>query len=63
MEKLNDQYDLIFIDADKPGYISYVEIILKRDLLVPGGFIVADNVGSQPVRIGAFADRKTGALP
>ena len=35
-------FDLAFIDADKPGYPVYYEEILKR--LRPGGVILADNV-------------------
>lgn len=33
--------DLAFIDADKPGYVSYYEELVPR--LRPGGWIVADN--------------------
>jgi caffeoyl-CoA O-methyltransferase len=33
--------DLAFIDADKPGYVSYYEALVPR--LRPGGWIVADN--------------------
>lgn len=33
--------DLAFIDADKPGYLSYYEELVPR--LRPGGWIVADN--------------------
>ncbi|MDT0575904.1 class I SAM-dependent methyltransferase [Croceicoccus sp. F390] len=36
-------FDLIFIDADKSGYIGYLDIILKLDLLSPGGLICVDN--------------------
>jgi caffeoyl-CoA O-methyltransferase len=35
-------WDLAFIDADKPGYPVYYEEILRR--LRPGGLILADNV-------------------
>jgi caffeoyl-CoA O-methyltransferase len=35
-------FDLAFIDADKPGYTVYYEEILRR--LRPGGLILADNV-------------------
>jgi len=43
-------FDLVFIDADKPGYTSYFEWALK--LSRPGTAIVADNV----VRKGAVAE-------
>jgi predicted O-methyltransferase YrrM len=43
-------FDLIFIDADKPGYPDYLRWSL--DLARPGTVIVADNV----VRDGAVAD-------
>ena len=39
---LHFPWDLVFIDADKPGYIDYYE--LAMDNLRPGGFILADNV-------------------
>jgi predicted O-methyltransferase YrrM len=43
-------FDLIFIDADKPGYAEYLKWALK--LSRPGTLIIADNV----VRKGAVAD-------
>ncbi len=43
-------FDLIFIDADKPGYAEYLKWSLK--LSRPGTLIIADNV----VRKGAVAD-------
>ncbi|CAI2167490.1 1872_t:CDS:2 [Funneliformis geosporum] len=36
-------FDLIFIDANKSGYVNYYETILERDLLSNRGIIVADN--------------------
>ena len=39
---LNEQWDLVFIDADKVGYIDYYELTLP--MIRPGGFIIADNV-------------------
>lgn len=40
--KLNEQWDLVFIDADKENYYTYFELVI--DQVVPGGFIIADNV-------------------
>lgn len=34
--------DLVFIDADKESYTHYFELVI--DKVVPGGFILADNV-------------------
>ena len=45
-----ESIDFAFIDADKPGYVDYYELIMSR--LVPGGLIVADNT----LRRGRVAD-------
>jgi caffeoyl-CoA O-methyltransferase len=39
---LTEQWDLVFIDADKVSYIDYYELTLPH--VKAGGFIVADNV-------------------
>jgi caffeoyl-CoA O-methyltransferase len=39
---LNEQWDMVFIDADKTGYIDYYKMVLPR--LRSGGLILADNV-------------------
>lgn len=39
---LEEQWDLVFIDADKKNYSIYYDLVL--DQLRPGGFIIADNV-------------------
>ena len=39
---LSEMFDLVFIDADKPNYSNYYDLVF--DKLRPGGFIIADNV-------------------
>ena len=36
-------YDLVFIDADKAGYVSYLTRLLDADLLTPGALVCVDN--------------------
>ena len=39
---LKQDWDLVFIDADKPGYIDYFNLVLPR--VKKNGFILADNI-------------------
>ena len=39
---LNETWDLVFIDADKPGYIEYFNLVLPK--VRKNGFILADNI-------------------
>lgn len=41
--KVSGHFDLIFIDAEKEGYLAYLATVLDRGLLAPNGLIVADN--------------------
>lgn len=46
LERLNSQgrqFDLVFIDADKTGYLDYYRYVLHSDLLAPNGVIAVDN--------------------
>ncbi|OAD73887.1 hypothetical protein PHYBLDRAFT_20432 [Phycomyces blakesleeanus NRRL 1555(-)] len=38
------QFDVIFLDADKGGYIKYFNHIMESNLLSDNGVIIADNV-------------------
>jgi len=40
--KLNETWDLVFIDADKPAYIEYFNLVLPQ--VRKNGFILADNI-------------------
>lgn len=40
--QLGETWDLVFIDADKPAYIEYFNLVLPR--LRKNGFILADNI-------------------
>lgn len=42
LPKMEIDWDLIFIDADKVNYINYYELTLPK--LKPGGLLIADNV-------------------
>ena len=52
--KLEETIDLVFLDADKEGYIDYLNKLLPR--LRPGGLIVGHNVRSQSSSMKPFLD-------
>ena len=39
---IDESWDLVFIDADKPAYIDYFNLVFPR--VRPNGFILADNI-------------------
>lgn len=57
---LTETFDLVFIDADKPNYSNYYDLVIDR--LRPGGFIVADNVLWSGKVLEAEKDENTQAL-
>ena len=42
IKKIDEIFDIIFIDADKENYIQYYDLCI--DKLKSGGLIIADNV-------------------
>ena len=57
---LPDTFDLVFIDADKPNYSNYYNLVFDR--VRPGGFIIADNVLWSGKVIEEEKDENTQAL-
>ena len=47
--------DLVFLDADRPSYRTYLELAVPR--LVPGGLLVADNVVSHQAELQDYLAR------
>lgn len=41
LARINETFDLVFIDANKRQYIDYYNLVI--DHVKPGGFIIADN--------------------
>ncbi|UDY37775.1 O-methyltransferase [Dermatobacter hominis] len=52
--------DLAFIDADKPGYATYYELVLER--LRPGGLVVFDNALYSGAVLDPSDDENTRAI-
>jgi predicted O-methyltransferase YrrM len=48
-------FDLVFLDANRPEYLRYLELVLPK--LVPGGLLVADNVVSHASELAAYLTR------
>ncbi len=59
---LEEIFDLVFIDADKPNYANYYDAVFPK--IRTGGVIVADNVlrGGRVLDVAANADEDTIAL-
>lgn len=60
--ELSNEFDLIFIDADKEQYVDYFELALKK--LKKGGFILADNVlwGGKVIEDDVKSDKETKGI-
>lgn len=57
---LTESFDLVFIDADKPNYSNYFDLVMPK--LRDGGFIIADNVLWSGRVLDANKDENTQAL-
>lgn len=57
---LEDDFDMVFIDADKSNYINYYNLVIDR--VSQGGLIIADNVlwsGKVVLKEGQKIDKDT----
>jgi predicted O-methyltransferase YrrM len=55
LRALPGPFDLIFLDADRPSYATYLELAVPK--LVPGGLLVADNVVSHAGELADYLAR------
>ena len=55
VEKSEGPFDLVFLDADRVSYATYLELALPK--LVPGGLLVADNVVSHAAELEDYVGR------
>jgi caffeoyl-CoA O-methyltransferase len=60
IERLEGQFDFVFIDADKPNYVNYYEAVLPR--MSVRGFIAADNTLWSGRVLEADGDESTRAI-
>ena len=60
--ELDNDIDLVFIDADKPNYSNYFDLVI--DKVRKGGYILADNVlwSGNVVDESKFGDKSTKAI-
>ncbi len=43
LAEAGERFDLVFLDADKAGYVDYLSAVLDDRLLAPDGVLLADN--------------------
>ncbi|CAG5086273.1 O-methyltransferase [Parvicella tangerina] len=62
IDTINEQIDLVFIDADKSNYLNYLKKVYPK--LKVGGYIIADNVlwSGKVVKLANEKDMDTKAL-
>jgi predicted O-methyltransferase YrrM len=48
-------FDVIFLDADRPSYLAYLELVVPK--LRPGGMLIADNATSHAPELQDYLSR------
>ena len=48
-------FDLVFLDADRPSYLTYLELVVPK--LRPGGLLIADNITSHAHELQDYIQR------
>lgn len=52
--EIHEEFDIVFIDANKPEYIKYFEVV--NPLVKRGGVILADNITSHAKKVEPFVN-------
>jgi predicted O-methyltransferase YrrM len=55
LKELPGPFDLVFLDADRPQYLAYLDEVVPK--LRRGGLLVTDNVVSHAAELAAFLGR------
>ena len=55
LASLPGPFDLVFLDADRPSYLTYLELVVPK--LRAGGLLVADNVTSHAHELEEYLHR------
>ena len=60
--KIDESFDIVFIDADKPNYLNYYKAVFNKVKI--GGFIIADNVlwGEKVIKQNSLKDESTKGI-
>jgi predicted O-methyltransferase YrrM len=55
LKELSGPFDLVFLDADRPQYLAYLDEVVPK--IKRGGLLVTDNVVSHAEELAAFLGR------
>jgi predicted O-methyltransferase YrrM len=55
LASLPGPFDIVFLDADRPSYLAYLELVVPK--LRAGGMLIADNATSHANELQDYLDR------